>query len=206
MLNHRFTISLNRRFTLVASHPAQRIAREADMTRRIAPIDLLLAAALSLLAFALAGRPALARELVQFEDARYNPGTIVIRTGQRSLYFVTAPGEAIRYQIAVGMAGRQWRGVKYVEELAVEPSWSPPASVKRAQPYLPDIIPSGSPRNPMGARVIGLGPGGEYAIHGTNVPSKIGSAVSFGCFRMHNRDVIDLYERVRMGTPVVVLP
>jgi len=176
------------------------------VTRRLAPIDLLLAGAMSLLALAFAGRPALARELVQFQDQRYYPGTIVIRTGQRSLYFVTAPGEAIRYQIAVGKAGKQWRGVKYVEELAVEPAWSPPAEVKRAQPNLPNVIAGGSPRNPMGARVIGLGPGGEYAIHGTNAPGTIGTAASFGCFRMHNPDVIDLYARVRMGTPVVVLP
>ncbi len=175
------------------------------MTRRLAPLDFVLAAALSLLALAFAARPVAAREMVQFTE-RYHPGTIVIRTGQRSLYFVTSPGEAIRYQIAVGKAGRQWRGVKYVEELAVEPAWSPPAEVKRAQPHLPDVIPSGSPRNPMGARVIGLGPGGEYAIHGTNMPGTIGTAASFGCFRMHNRDVVDLYARVRMGTPVVVLP
>jgi lipoprotein-anchoring transpeptidase ErfK/SrfK len=175
------------------------------MTRRLAPLDFLLAAALSLLALAFAARPVQAREMVQFQE-RYYPGTIVIRTSQRSLYFVTAPGEAIRYQIAVGKAGRQWRGVKYVEELVVEPAWSPPAEVKRAQPNLPDVIASGSPRNPMGARVIGLGPGGEYAIHGTNIPNTIGTAASFGCFRMHNPDVIDLYARVRMGTPVVVLP
>lgn len=175
------------------------------MTKRIAPIEFLLVASLSLLALAFSGRHAFARELVQLQE-RYYPGTIVIRTGQRSLYFVTAPGEAIRYQIAVGKAGRQWRGVKYVEELAVEPAWSPPDEVKRAQPHLPDVIPGGSPRNPMGARVIGLGPGGQYAIHGTNAPSTIGTAASFGCFRMHNPDVIDLYARVRMGTPVVVLP
>ncbi len=176
------------------------------MTRRYAPIDFLLAAGLSLLALAFAGRPALAREIVQAPDARYHPGTIIIRTGERRLYFVTAPGEAIRYTIAVGKAGKQWRGVKYVEELAVEPAWSPPASVKRAQPGIADYIPGGSARNPMGARVIGLGPGGEYAIHGTNMPGTIGTAASFGCFRMHNPDVIDLYARVRMGTPVVVLP
>lgn len=175
------------------------------MTKRLAPVEFLLIAALSLLALAVSARHSLARELVQFQD-RYYPGTIVIRTGQRSLYFVTAPGEAIRYQIAVGKAGRQWRGVKYVEELAVAPAWSPPDEVKRAQPYLPDVIPGGSPRNPMGARVIGLGPGGQYAIHGTNAPNTIGTAASFGCFRMHNPDVIDLYARVRMGTPVVVLP
>ena len=176
------------------------------MTRRRKPIAAFAAGAFSLLGFAFQGDPAAAREIVAAPDARYHPGTIVIRTGQRRLYFVTAPGEAIAYTIAVGKAGKQWRGVKYVEELAVEPAWSPPASVKRDRPSLPDVIPGGSPRNPMGARVIGLGPGGQYAIHGTNMPGTIGTAASYGCFRMHNRDVIDLYPRVRMGTPVVVLP
>jgi lipoprotein-anchoring transpeptidase ErfK/SrfK len=150
--------------------------------------------------------PVQAREVVGMRDGRFDPGTIVIRTGERKLYFVTAPGEAIRYTVAVGKAGKQWRGVKYVEELQVDPAWSPPAEVRRDNPRLPDVIPGGSPRNPMGARVIGLGPTGQYAIHGTNMPNTIGTAASYGCFRMHNQDVIDLYARVRMGTPVVVLP
>lgn len=147
-----------------------------------------------------------AREVVELRDGRFQPGTILIRTGERRLYYVYAPGEAIRYTIAVGKAGKQWRGVKYVEELQVDPAWSPPAEVKRDNPRLPDVIPGGSPRNPMGARVIGLGPGGEYAIHGTNMPQTVGTAASYGCFRMHNADVIDLYARVQMGTPVVVMP
>ncbi len=154
----------------------------------------------------LAGTPVQAREVVEMNDARYYPGTIVIRTGERRLYYVVAPGEAIRYTIAVGKAGKQWRGVKYVEELQVDPAWSPPTEVKRDNPRLPDVIPGGSPHNPMGARVIGLGPGGEYAIHGTNMPRTVGTAASYGCFRMQNNDVIDLYARVQMGTPVVVLP
>lgn len=165
--------------------------------------------AIATLALSIAGPAALpagAREIVGLRDGRFDPGTIVIRTGERKLYFVVAPGEAIRYTIAVGKAGKQWRGVKYVEELQVDPAWAPPAEVKRDNPRLPDVIPGGSPRNPMGARVIGLGPGGQYAIHGTNMPNTIGTAASYGCFRMHNRDVIDLYARVQMGTPVVVLP
>jgi lipoprotein-anchoring transpeptidase ErfK/SrfK len=176
------------------------------VTQRHAPIDILLAAAMSLFLILLAGRPLAARELVEAPDPRFLPGTIVIRTAERRLYFVHAPGTAIRYQIAVGKAGKQWRGLKYVEEMQVDPAWSPPASVKRDNPNLPDVIPGGSPRNPMGARVIGLGPGGEYAIHGTNMPKTVGTAASYGCFRMHNEDVIDLYARVRMGAPVVVLP
>lgn len=165
--------------------------------------------ALATIALSAAGAvapPVQAREVVGMRDGRFDPGTIVIRTGERKLYFVTAPGEAIRYTVAVGKAGKQWRGVKYVEELQVDPAWSPPAEVKRDNPRLPDVIPGGSPRNPMGARVIGLGPTGQYAIHGTNMPNTIGTAASYGCFRMHNQDVIDLYARVRMGTPVVVLP
>ncbi len=163
-------------------------------------------ATLALSAAGAAALPVEARDIVGMRDERFDPGTIVIRTGERKLYFVTAPGEAIRYTIAVGKAGKQWRGVKYVEELQVDPAWAPPAEVKRDNPRLPDVIPGGSPRNPMGARVIGLGPGGEYAIHGTNMPNTIGTAASYGCFRMHNQDVIDLYARVQMGTPVVVLP
>ncbi|HEY5796736.1 MAG TPA: L,D-transpeptidase [Bosea sp. (in: a-proteobacteria)] len=176
------------------------------MTRRHASIDILLAGAVALPLSALAAGASAAREVVQVPDPRYQPGTIVIRTGERRLYLVTGGGAAIRYTIAVGKAGKQWRGVKYVEEMQVDPAWSPPASVKRDNPRLPDVIPGGSPRNPMGARVIGLGPGGEYAIHGTNMPGTIGTAASYGCFRMHNQDVADLYARVRMGTPVVVLP
>ena len=164
-----------------------------------------LAAALTAFGLA-AGTSAAARDVVGLRDDRFQPGTIVIRTGERKLYLVVAPGEAIRYTIAVGKAGKQWRGVKYVEEMQVDPAWAPPAEVKRDNPRLPDVIPGGSPRNPMGARVIGLGPGGQYAIHGTNMPNTVGTAASYGCFRMHNSDVIDLYARVQMGTPVVVLP
>ncbi|WP_293795226.1 L,D-transpeptidase [uncultured Bosea sp.] len=170
------------------------------MFRHIAIATLALSAAIPV------ALPARAREIVGMRDGRFDPGTIVIRTGERKLYYVVSPGEAIRYTIAVGKAGKQWRGVKYVEELQIDPAWAPPAEVKRDNPRLPDVIPGGSPRNPMGARVIGLGPGGEYAIHGTNMPNTIGTAASYGCFRMHNQDVIDLYARVQMGTPVVVLP
>ncbi len=156
-------------------------------------------AAACLLAPASAG----ARELVAFGPG-YAPGTIVVRTGERRLYLVTRPGEAIRYTIAVGKAGKQWQGVKYVEEMQVEPAWSPPRAVKRDRPWMPDLIPGGAPNNPMGARALGLGPGGQYAIHGTNLPRSVGTAASYGCFRMHNQDIIDLYGRVRLGTPVIV--
>ncbi len=152
------------------------------------------------------GRKAQAREAVAFSDARFAPGTVIVRTSERKLYYVTAPGEAIRYTVAVGKAGKQWRGVKYIEEMQVRPAWAPPASVKRDNPHLPAVIAGGAHNNPMGERAIGLGPGGQYAIHGTNVPSSVGTAASYGCFRMHNADVVDLYQRVAIGTPVVVMP
>ena len=148
--------------------------------------------------------PAQARELVAFPDSRMGPGTIVVRTGERRLYFITAPGQAIRYTIAVGKAGKQWTGTKFVEEMQVEPAWAPPRAVKRDKPWIPDLIAGGAPNNPMGARAIGLGPGGQYAIHGTNLPNSVGTAASYGCFRMHNSDIVDLYSRVRLGAPVVV--
>ena len=157
------------------------------------------------LAIAIAASKAEAREYIASPALNYTAGTIIVRTAERRLYYVTAPGEAIRYAVAVGKAGKQWSGRKFIEEMAVEPAWSPPASVKRERPHLPALIPPG-PRNPMGARVLGLGPGGEYAIHGTNDPASIGRFVSFGCIRMHNSDVIDLYARVKIGTPVVVMP
>jgi lipoprotein-anchoring transpeptidase ErfK/SrfK len=149
--------------------------------------------------------PVAAREVVPFADPRFVPGTVIVRTGERRLYLVTGQGRAIRYTVAVGKAGKQWQGVKYVDEMQVHPAWSPPASVRRDRPGLPGVIAGGAPNNPMGARVIGLGPSGQYAIHGTNVPDSVGTAASYGCFRMHNADVIDLYTRVRMGTTVVVM-
>jgi lipoprotein-anchoring transpeptidase ErfK/SrfK len=168
------------------------------------PLALGLVAAIS--ALGLTGHEVQAKETVSFTDARFAPGTVVVRTGERRLYLVTRPGEAIRYSVAVGKAGKQWHGVKYIEEMQVRPAWAPPASVKLDNPRLPSVIAGGAPNNPMGEAAIGLGPGGQYAIHGTNVPTSVGSAASYGCFRMHNADVVDLYSRVALGTPVVVVP
>ena len=144
-----------------------------------------------------------ARELVGF-DPGVAPGTIVISTRERSLYYVAGQGAAIRYPVAVGKPGKQWFGQAAVDGKYVEPAWSPPAEVKRDNPRLPDVIAGGSPRNPMGARALTLNRG-EYAIHGTNQPGSIGTYASYGCIRMHNPDIIDLYARVQVGTPVVVV-
>ncbi|ACA17371.1 ErfK/YbiS/YcfS/YnhG family protein [Methylobacterium sp. 4-46] len=146
--------------------------------------------------------PATAREIVAFE-ADVSPGSIVVRTSERRLYFVNGDGTAIRYPIAVGKSGKQWTGLAHVEGKYVQPAWSPPWEVKRDNPRLPNVIAGGSPRNPMGAAALTLDRG-EYAIHGTNRPSSIGTFASYGCIRMYNQDVVDLFGRVAVGTPVIV--
>jgi len=133
----------------------------------------------------------------------YSAGTIVVRTGERRLYYVIGEGRAIRYPVGVGRASKQWTGTSYIDGKYVQPAWSPPADVKRDNPRLPSVIPGGSPRNPMGAAAMTLS-GGEYAIHGTNAPGSVGGFVSYGCFRMYNADITDLFGRVSVGTTVVV--
>jgi lipoprotein-anchoring transpeptidase ErfK/SrfK len=144
------------------------------------------------------------RTIVPFPSTQYEAGTIVVRNGERALYFVRGDGTALRYKIAVGRQAMQWKGDQKVIDMQKSPAWSPPAIIRAAQPNLPDVIPGGAPNNPMGAAAIVLGD--EYAIHGTNRPEKIGQAVSYGCFRMHNADILDLYGRVSLGTKVVALP
>jgi lipoprotein-anchoring transpeptidase ErfK/SrfK len=143
-----------------------------------------------------------AREIVAFSG--YLPGTVVVMTHQRRLYYVLGNGQAIRYPVGVGKAGKQWAGTTRIDGKYRHPAWSPPAEVKRDKPSLPSVIPGGSPRNPMGAAALTLA-GGEYAIHGTNSPRSIGGFVSYGCVRMYNQDITDLFARVSVGTPVVVV-
>jgi lipoprotein-anchoring transpeptidase ErfK/SrfK len=158
-------------------------------------------AGLLLAASWLAPAPALAREVVHF--AGYSPGTVVVKTTERRLYYVVGDGTAIRYPVGVGKAGKQWSGPSSIDGKYIRPAWSPPPDVRRDKPSLPDVIPGGSPHNPMGVAAMTLS-GGQYAIHGTNVPSSIGGYVSYGCIRMFNADVLDLYGRVSVGTTVVV--
>jgi lipoprotein-anchoring transpeptidase ErfK/SrfK len=150
----------------------------------------------------MAGSPAKAREIVAFHGT-YSPGTVVIKTTERRLYLVLDQTHAVRYPVGVGKAGKQWSGTSYIDGKHPRPAWSPPAEVKRDNPRLPDIIPGGTPGNPMGAAALTLS-GGQYAIHGTNRPGSIGGFVSYGCIRMFNQDVVDLYDRVSVGTTVVV--
>jgi lipoprotein-anchoring transpeptidase ErfK/SrfK len=145
-----------------------------------------------------------AGEIVAF-DGGVGSGTIIIRTSERRLYFVLDEGRAMRYVVGVGRVGRQWSGISYVDGKYVRPNWAPPDAVKRDKPKLPKVIPGGSPANPMGVAALTLW-GSEYAIHGTNAPKSIGGFVSYGCIRMYNEDITDLYARVDLGTPVVVVP
>jgi lipoprotein-anchoring transpeptidase ErfK/SrfK len=133
----------------------------------------------------------------------YSPGTIVVKTNERRLYLVVDQGRAVRYPVGVGRAGKQWAGTTRIDGKYRNPAWSPPREVKRDKPSIPDVIPGGSPRNPMGVAAMTLS-GGEYAIHGTNVPGSVGGFVSYGCIRMLNNDITDLYQRVSVGTTVVV--
>lgn len=143
-----------------------------------------------------------AGKLVAFAE-RVPPGTIVVRTGERRLYLVLGDGEALRYTVGVGRAGRQWTGRSLIDGKFVRPNWAPPESMKRKRPGVADVIASGSPRNPMGAAAMTLS-GGDYAIHGTNAPQSIGGFVSYGCIRMFNEDITELYKRVGIGTLVIV--
>jgi lipoprotein-anchoring transpeptidase ErfK/SrfK len=145
-----------------------------------------------------------ARERVSFAQA-YAPGEIVVSQRERALYLTLGDGTALRYRVAVGKAGKQWSGRTAIVAKYGPVAWSPPRSVKRDRPWLPDVIEANDPANPMGAGVLSLP--GEYAIHGTSASMRrsIGSAASYGCIRMLNEDILDLSSRVRVGTPVTVL-
>ncbi|MBS0529242.1 MAG: L,D-transpeptidase [Proteobacteria bacterium] len=134
----------------------------------------------------------------------YSPGTIVVKTRERRLYLIVDQDHAIRYPVGVGKAGKQWAGSAHIDGKYRQPAWAPPADVKHDNPKIPDVIPGGSPANPMGVAAMTLSGGGQYAIHGTNRPGSVGGFVSYGCIRMYNADIADLYQRVSVGTPVVV--
>ena len=141
------------------------------------------------------------REVVSY-DTKHRPGTIVINTTERRLYYVLPDGKAVRYGVGVGRPGFEWGGAQTITRKAEWPTWTPPAQMLKRRPDLPRFMPGG-PENPMGARALYLG-STLYRIHGSNEPETIGQAVSSGCIRMLNDDVIDLYERAKVGTRVVV--
>ena len=146
--------------------------------------------------------PRFLRQEVSY-DGREAPGTIIINTRERLLYLVQGNGRALRYGIGVGRPGFTWAGTHSITNMREWPDWRPPAEMIRRQPHLPRHM-RGGPDNPLGARAMYLG-STLYRIHGSNEPWTIGQAVSSGCIRLRNEDVIHLYERVRVGTRVMVI-
>jgi lipoprotein-anchoring transpeptidase ErfK/SrfK len=136
-------------------------------------------------------------------DGRERPGTIIIDTPNKFLFLIQPGGRALRYGIGVGRPGFEWSGVKTISRKAEWPGWTPPPEMLLRRPDLPDHM-DGGPGNPLGARALYLG-SSMYRIHGTNEPATIGQNVSSGCIRMMNEDVIDLYNRVPVGTKVIVI-
>ncbi len=146
--------------------------------------------------------PAIRREVIAW-NADYPAGTVVVSTSERRLYYILGDGQAIRYGVGVGREGFAWSGTKTVSMKREWPGWTPPPQMLKRRPDLPRHMPGGID-NPLGARAIYLG-SSYYRIHGSNEPDTIGAAVSSGCIRMTNDDVIDLADRVKIGTKVVVL-
>ena len=141
------------------------------------------------------------REVVSFSE-KLPAGSIVISTGQRRLYYVTGDGKALRYAIAVGKEGYAWSGTSTISSKREWPGWTPPPEMRKRKPGLPVFMPGGKD-NPLGARALYLGDT-LYRIHGTNEPWLMGTAESSGCIRMTNEDVIDLYDRAKVGSTVIV--
>lgn len=180
----------NSAFTPMARQPRPTVAAVA---RPPAPVEL-------------PSRPSYAGMAVVPFSAKLKPGTIVIRTSERRLYYVLPGGMAERYGIGVGREGFTWRGSKRISRKAEWPSWTPPAQMIEREKAKGNILPAympGGPNNPLGARAMYLG-GSLFRIHGTNQPSSIGTAVSSGCIRMLNEEVTSLYDKVALGTLVIV--
>jgi lipoprotein-anchoring transpeptidase ErfK/SrfK len=144
---------------------------------------------------------AIPRQVVAFRTDQ-RPGTVVVSTSKRRLYYVLGGGQAIEYGVGVGRQGFSWSGTKTVSMKKEWPDWRPPEQMLRRRPDLPRYM-AGGQENPLGARAMYLG-SSLYRIHGSNEADTIGAAVSSGCIRMTNKDVVDLYQRVRLGTKVVV--
>lgn len=142
------------------------------------------------------------RQTVSFSGA-YAPGQIIVSFGDRRLYFITRPGVADSYPIAIPKSEARWEGLTSVSQKRVNPSWTPTPSMVAKNPRLPRWVPGGHPMNPLGVRALYLG-SSTYRIHGTDAPWLIGQQVSSGCIRMYNQDVIELYPRVKVGAKVIV--
>jgi lipoprotein-anchoring transpeptidase ErfK/SrfK len=144
---------------------------------------------------------AIKREIVDYQT-KLRPGSIVVETSERRLYFVLPDGKAVKYGIGVGRDGFRWSGTHHITRKAEWPGWTPPPQMRKRVPDLPAFMPGG-PDNPLGARALYIG-STLYRLHGTSEPWTIGQAVSSGCIRLTNDDVIDLYNRAQVGATVVV--
>lgn len=142
------------------------------------------------------------REVVSFPSSA-QPGQVIVSFGDRRLYWIYRRGEAISYPIAIPREKSRWQGATSVSDKRVNPGWTPTAEMRRENPRLPVHLPGGHSMNPLGVRALYLG-SSMYRIHGTDAPWTIGTAVSKGCIRMYNQDVLDLYPRVSIGTRVTV--
>jgi lipoprotein-anchoring transpeptidase ErfK/SrfK len=146
------------------------------------------------------------RREVAWTETKYPVGSLIVKTPERALYYVTGKGEAIRYAVGVGKEGMQWSGQSRIDRKAEWPSWTPPQEMIKREAAKGHVIPpfmEGGPGNPLGARALYIG-GRIYRVHGTNNEASIGGAVSSGCIRMMNADVIDLYDRVKIGAKIYV--
>jgi lipoprotein-anchoring transpeptidase ErfK/SrfK len=141
-------------------------------------------------------------QIVNFAG-KQKPGSIVIVTKERALYYILGNGKAVKYRVATAKRGFEWRGTNQVSAKVKWPDWSPPAAMRKRRPELPAYM-AGGPENPLGARAIYLG-STIYRIHGTNEPSSIGKAASSGCIRMLNADVAELFRHVKLGATVTVV-
>jgi lipoprotein-anchoring transpeptidase ErfK/SrfK len=190
-------------FTECLFGPSRRSLRITRDTRRQV-------ASLSRPGLSLFGGPKLStrqsRRTVEWNETRYAPGSLVVKTPERALYYVLGDGEALRYSVGVGKEGMQWSGTNRISRKAEWPGWTPPQEMIEREAEKGRILPEfmeGGPGNPLGARALYIG-SSIYRIHGTNNEASIGGAVSSGCIRMMNADVIDLYDRVKVGSKVYV--
>jgi hypothetical protein len=149
------------------------------------------------------GDPDSGKRVINFQSKKHKPGNIVVSFTDRNLYYVLRNGQAISYPIAIPKKGAGWAGSFRVTDKKVNPDWVPTSRMRAENPKLPQSVPGGHPMNPLGVRALYVG-NTLYRIHGTDAPWQIGDAVSRGCVRMFNKDVADLYDRVNVGTKVVV--
>jgi lipoprotein-anchoring transpeptidase ErfK/SrfK len=145
---------------------------------------------------------ALQRQVVPFQT-KEAPGTIIVFTNERKLYFVLGDNQAMRYGVGVGRDGYTWSGVHKITNKREWPDWRPPPEMLKRQPYLPRHM-KGGPGNPLGARALYIG-STVYRIHGTHEPQSVGEADSSGCIRLTNADIVDLYDRAKIGAKVIVV-